>query len=1678
KATNQETVVERVDDEGNVFFDTERNRNGGGTVYIDDFEGSASNIDLRIPANKWVLASVPRNDDRNANPLFPEGDIFNDRISNINRAHMNWYSIDQSARSVSDREMNPYTAGVPQTEVFRNAQIPPDQLANFRTFDLTYYPKDRGSYNYDTPRGTIHSAGISETTGELKAPESRWAGIMREITGAQNFEAANVESIQFWMMSPFIDVDDENIPVGSEGDLYFNLGNISEDILYDGKPMFERALPGANAAEVEITSMGRVPSSPPRANGGFDNSDQASIIAQDVGLDGANDTLEAEIFNDYLAQLQNEGLNQNIINEIRQDPSKDNYVYYNNNNVYDDEAGVWDRYYNYNHTEGNSPPATGNDLNLRAGTQIPDSEDINNDNSLNTTEAYWQYKVPIRRDGDEIDISSNPYIVDRVQTETTYGGKPRYWYRFKIPLTDTQRKSVGGIQDFRSIRFIRMYLNGFRDQTTLRFARLELVRNQWRTYVQQPLTDPGVLVATDSRNATTFDVTAINIEQNSEKEPFPYVLPLGIQREQSIGVFNTLQNEQSLALEACNLGNGDARAIYKLVDLDLRVYERIKMFVHAESLQETELPDNEISVFVRLGSDFNNNYYEYEIPLQISDSLLVSSLSDQALRREIWKVANELDFPLRDLLDLKLVRNNEDIPLTEVFSANDTQEGKERNQLKVKGNPNLGNVKSIMIGIRNIDDNRDDNYCAEVWVNELRLSGLDERVGLAATSRMDIQLADLGNVTLSGNLSTIGFGSLEESVSERQRESVTGYDVAANIELGKFLPENSGIKVPFYAQYSNTATTPEYDPYDFDVVLSDKLATAENAATRDSIREQAQTRQTIKSYAFTNVRKERTNTESKPMPWDISNFSFTYAHNETKESDPIIQNAETDEYRGAVDYAYSRQVKYIEPLKKVIKKDKYLKFLSQMNFNPIPNSFSFNTVMDRQFAQTTYRFTEEFKPAFQTFYNKFFTWDRNYNVQWDLTKNLKFNFNASAQSVIDEPEEVDFETGEIVDPEFRKEVILDNIRDFGRPKNYQHQLSLNYTLPFKYFPFLDWINVKAQYSGNYNWAAASLNTVGLGNVIQNQQTRSINGDLNFEKLYGYSKYLKKINSKPRRSRSNNRSSRSNRGGKEKEEDPNSKKKKKKANREPSKAERIAIRPLMLLRKARFNYSENFGTVLPGFRPETEFFGQNEGFESPGWDFVAGLQPRIRTLNQADYGTDRDWLYTLSQQRVEQGLESFIVDTVFLNQPVQQTYNQSIDAKVTIEPFNDFRLDLEAGRQFSENHTEFYKDPTPIRDRQEERDRTGTYVPKFERALPIDMGTMDISYFALNTFWQDSDDEISALFRRFEDNRVVISRRLGEGRHDKDEQAGQGFTEGYGKDQRDVLLPAFIAAYTDQDAEAVPISDNYARNILFKELPRVNWRLTYNGLAKVPFFKQFFQSVNISHGYRSNLTVNSFQTNQYFLDGLQDGQILPFDNQNEGSTFNFYSRINIPEIVIQEQFAPLLAFDMRLQNDMSLNLDFKKARTLAMNFDASILNETQSEEYTVGFAYRIKDFEFPFMKKGKRGRKPRVDEEAPTQGNRPNQRGGGNQASIGDLDMKFDFSFGNNVTFLHEFDKLGAKEPTRGERTIRISPSADYQVNEQLTLVFFFDYNRRIPRVSSAFPITNTRGGVTVRFSLN
>ena len=1588
----------------------------GGTVYIDDFEGAASNFNLTIPSLNWQICSAPRG---TGNDLFPEANLINDLDYGKNRGRVAWYQLDpdlltRRPDNVTEAETKSvYVRQFRQQDVFRNVTINAVQSTLLRTFDLAYYPKERGPYNYDANFDTLNVGG-------------HWGGIMRRLQN-NDFEANNIEFVEVWVMSPF-----KEGYGGNGGDLYIEMGDVSEDILRDSRLFFENGLTDSSSSvRTDTTVWSRIPRTQAVTNA-FDN-DPSIRDKQDVGFDGFDNVGEQEHYSDYLQALEAlYGANSSIVQEAKEDPSGDDFryfrdEYYDNNTTPAGENGILWRYKRYNNAQGNSSNEPDqNATGVSTSTNVPDTEDLNRDNTLNEEESYFQYRIPITRNPGTDEMLFTQYTFDSVGVDYDgpNGNETVYWYQLKIPV-DQFTKKVGGINDFRSVRFIRMYMTGFEDKAVLRFARLDLIRNQWRRY-QRNLVAAGVYIPGENTSNTTFDVNAVNYEENSQRTPFPYVLPPGVQREQAIGALpNTLQNEQSLSINVGNLKDGDARAIYKNADLDMRVYKRMKMYVHAEDIAECGIENDpgDMRLFVRIGSDYENNYYEYEIPLTMSTAFGSTDPDD------IWLEANSLDFNLEVLNKIKLNRDNLGIPLSSIYTEMDAE--LPANVVKIIGNPTLGQVKGIMIGVRNVQDDGL-SRCLEVWVNELRLTGFDERGGTAALARADIKLADFGQVTLSGQFRSIGFGQIEQRVGQRSRARLFQYDVAGSFNLDKFFPKDWKIRLPFYAQFSQEIITPEYDPYQLDIRLKDRLLATLDGATRDSIRRQAESVRTIKSFNFTNVRKERTS-KLPPLPIDLANFTFTYAQSQNLFRSPIVAFEERKENRGVIDYTYSPKLPALTPFKKLFKKpSKWLRLITDFNIGLLPSSLGFRNELRRNFTETTYRFSED---AYSTWYDKKFSWNRDYNLQWDFTKNLKFNFTASNFGVIDEP------YGRI-DEQSKRDSIWTNVKKLGRNKTYNHSINLSYNVPLDKIPLLDWINVRAQYNSTYNWSVASLNTDSLGNVIGNTHGRQVTGDFQFTKLYNKWKYLKKINSPAPKKKDKGKGKEPpkpdpKKGGKDDKD-----KKKPKPDRDPSIVERILIRPLMLIQRARITYQENYTTSVPGFMGRHRYLGQDfSQFSSPapGWEFVTGIMPTGRAWIN-------NYLYHASQ-------DGWITRNISMSQQVLQQHTLAYSAKVTLEPFQDFKIDVDVDKNLTENFSENFK-------------VVGTsenYLDYFDHLNAMQMGSVTVSYLPIKTMFDKvgtNGNNSSLTFENFENNRAVISNRIGQilgdnAPHD-DQEVNAGYVRGFGRFQQDVLLPAFLATYSGQDINKVPVLQDI-RDVM----PMPNWKLTYNGLAKLAIFKKIFTSFSLTHGYQSKLTVNSFATD---LDYEEDA------TQKDPNSLNYYSSFEVPNVIISEQFSPLIGVDMRFKNDLSARFNYKKSRNLSMSFIDYQLSQTSSEDITIGLGMIVKNFTpnklNPFRKKGAKPKdKTNFNFDF------------GKTIPKNELNIKFDFSYRNDKTVNHILDQNNSVA-TRGMKSIRISPSIDYVINNRLTIRLFYDFNRTIPAVSTSFPVTNTKAGVTVRFSLS
>jgi cell surface protein SprA len=1581
---------------------------GESTIYVDDFEGSQTTIDMRSPLS-WSLSSVPiHNPDVTEYPDF--GADANDLSYGYRRAKLNWYTIDPTFYAQTPGELNPQdiafnaTRRIYSEELYPNTDIAVGQSQVVNTLDLTYYPTQRGPYNYNPMAAATNGFTPAEAV-------NNFGGIIRAINST-NFEQANVEYIQFWLMDPYYDPgnDDEvpNAPVADPtnlGRVYFNLGAISEDVLKDGRKQYENGLGGD--AIIVPSIWGDVPASQSLIYA-FDT-DAGNRSAQDVGFDGLNDAGEATEFPAFAALP---------------DPSEDNYQYF-----LSASGSVIERYRQYNGTEQNSPVDV-NDTD-RGSTTLPDVEDINRDNTMNTINAYYEYSIALRP-GINVGDDDQPYvtdvkITDAVNLPTGANETEVRWIQYKIPISAPEN-TIGGISDFRTIQFMRMFMTGFNDQITLRFGALDLVRGEWRRYT-------NTLDQTDIEpddDGTTFDVQAVNIQENNDREPIAYVTPPGVVREELINGNSLIsQNEQSLSLRVCGLeegepdpigtgdSSGDSRAVFKNVSVDMRQFKRLKMFLHAESSANVEDPvlqHDEMIGFIRFGNDFTENFYEVEIPLKVTAPRAGTETAE-----EVWPEENEIDLSLDLLTQLKILAMGGSSPPADANGVKYMNEGEldpglagRPNELRlgIKGNPNFGLVRTLMVGVKNNTFNppipvgiasNPHPICGEVWFNELRLAEMDNKGGMAAVINLDSNVADFATVSAVGKISTIGFGALEQGPNERSREDVKQYNVVTNLNLGKLLPKKWGITLPFNYAIGEETITPEYDPYNQDIRLDQLLDNTANAAERENIENRAIDYTKRKSINFIGVRKER-GEKQKPHVYDPENLTLSYSFNEVEHHDFEIENYLDQQVNTTVDYSYTFQPKPVEPFKKskFMKKSSYWKLLQDFNFNYLPSSVTFNTNIMRQYNKQQFRQIDIEGIPIDPLYRRNYLFNYQYGFNYSLTKSLKINYTVATNNIV--RNYIDDEG--VVDNSI---TVWDDYFNIGEANRQSQQMVVNYELPINKIPLFSFVKANYSYQSDYQWQRASLalqtvesmgNVYQLGNTIQNAGSHKLNASLTMDTFY---KYIGLVKSNQK------------------------KKPAAKPAAPPKPGDKVTAAPqvkqdegnifvngligvLTSVKNIQVNYTDNRGTVLPGYLPGIGFWGTSR----PTLGFVLGSQEDVRYE-----AARRGWL-TLYPE---------------FNQNFTRTENKLLNFTANIDLFPDFKIDLTADRNYSENYSEQYTvDPT---------DPDGNGEP-FQSLSPYTFGNFSISTVMLATAFKKSDENGSSAFDDFRASRLIIAQRLAE-RHNTTGLGldADGFPVGFGKNSQRVLLPAFLAAYTGLYSSPQGERANDISLGAFRDIPIPNWTVKYSGLMRYKFFKDRFKRFSLQHGYRASYTINSFRSNFDFDNGTNGGRDI---------SGNFYAKTLISNVNLVEQFNPLIRVDFEMKNSLKILAEMKKDRALSMSFDNNLLTEVTGIEYVAGFGYRFKDVTI-------------------TSRLADNPQG----VIRSDINVKLDFSFRNNKTIVRYLDYEN-NQLAGGQNIWSAKLTADYSFSKNLTAIFYYDHSFSKAVISTSFPMTNIRAGFTLRYN--
>jgi len=1654
-----------------------------GLAYIDDFESTQTSIDIHYPAN-WYLASTPYNSGPNS--LFPEAALSNDINYGKNRALFAWYYVDpilngntapSYIRNNLDAQSNNLTRDVFIPEIFPDKQTLAYQTSRMTVLNLSYFPTERGPYNLDVD-------GMNPD-GTLANPTKRWGGIMRKLD-ATDFEASNIEYIEFWMLDPYVK---DGMTPDKSGDLYFNLGDISEDVLKDGKKFFENGLPiDGDPAKTQSTNWGRIPLTQSTV-AAFDNTPGARKY-QDVGLDGLSTTDEFifPTYKDYVdgvkAKLSPDALQKMQADQFSplNDPAGDNYHFYRGTDYDTKQLDILTRYKHFNGVEGNSPDATTVvESYPTSATSLPDGEDINGDNTMNEYEKYFQYHVKIN--SNSMQVGSN-YITDKItSTVQLRNGKSESvtWYQFKIPIRQYDDK-IGSINNFKSIRFIRMFMTNFQSEANLRLATLDLVRGEWRKY-DQPLYAKTTIPTSNGK----LDVQSVNIEENASKTPVNYILPPGISRETDPSQPQLLQlNEQSMVLRLTDLAPADARGVYKNTLYDMRQYKRLQMNVHAEKLTDdlTKLKDYELTCFIRIGSDLVNNYYEYEIPLRLTPAGVYygDKISDQ---ETVWYPENMFDFSFDALTNAKLKRNQAKQSRTQnvsnlipyvVYDPN-----KPLNKITVVGNPSISDVENIMIGVRNASN---DNKSGEIWVDELRMSQFDESGGWAAMGNLAVGLSDVGSVNLSGRIETAGYGGIESNVNTRRKDDLYQMNFSTAMELGRFFPAEAKLRIPSYFSYTNETLTPKYNPLDQDILMSDAINNAINQSQRDSLNQMSQTVNTSKSF---NITGAKVNIRSKkPQFYDPANLNFTYAYIETNQhSSEIKQNLIKSE-RAAIDYNFSFTPQTVEPFKKIKVFDSpVFKIIKEFNFNYLPSTLSLNSNLNRQYSQVELRDLNTSTDGISAgnlnlTSSKDFMWNRQFNIVYDLSRSIKFTLQTAMNSSIEEP----YYTPEMGKQyyELWRDSVWSNIKKLGTPYTYQQVFSASWNLPINKLPLMDWVtNLTASYNSSYNWNRMAQLRGGaqLGNIATSMGAWQLDGQFNFENLYNKSTYLKEVYQRfmpssnlvstkfqPKtyiekvKLEKNKTITINHRLGSDKLKlnavDMKGKpitlfyKTKNSTTIEitpvfnadsvqltmvtldptvqnPAKtAVDFVFRTLMLVRKASFSYRESNSMMLPGFLPQPGFLGQQNGngVSAPGYGFTFGFIDKNTIQNAVDKG----WL---------SGNDSIVT-------PATAAFTSDLNIKATLEPIPGFKIDLNATRYVASNTSIQYQ---------------------FEGMPKTFTGSYNMTIMALGTAFKTTgtakQNYNSELFNTLLNNRQIIANRLN-GQYAGTRYPTSGFLKqtsnaglpydsklgAYNLNSADVLIPAFLSAYTGRDVNKVDTNPFLS---LLSLLP--NWRVYYDGLSNVEWIKKYFKSVSFTHAYTCRYSIGSYTSYSTWVAAGSDNGAMGYVRDIQTNNPIPSSPYDIGNVTINEQFVPLIGVNMVMNNSMTGKLEYKKSRTMDLNLSSTQLIESSNNEFVVGLGYILKDFDVILKLKSDKQTKIKND-----------------------LTLSADLSYKDIKTLLRKVEE-NITQASTGNKQFSLKVIADYVFSSKVNIQLFYDKQMSTPLISSSFPVSSSNFGVSFKFML-
>ena len=770
--------------------------------------------------------------------------------------------------------------------------------------------------------------------------------------------------------------------------------------------------------------------------------------------------------------------------------------------------------------------------------------------------------------------------------------------------------------------------------------------------------------------------------------------------------------------------------------------------------------------------------------------------------------------------------------------------------------------------------------------------------------------------------------------------------------------------------------------------------------------------------------------------YDIENISLTYSYNEVFNRNINTEFSLMRENSGGIGYNFNNSPKNYKPFSKIkfLKKSKSLRLIKYFNFYLLPKTISYRTDFNKSYSEMKMRNIASLNTTVplnivepDTMFNKLFNLTQNFNIKYDLARSVKLNFSSNTRSIIDEPE------GKI-DTQAERDALRDSILTFGRPTMYHHQYDVRYTVPINKFPLTDWVSLTLNYSGTYDWNAGSMalvnDSINLGNVIQNTNKKRINAQLNMNTLYNKVPFIKSLNAAPRNSRGGSKNSRFDSRSVAKD----SKAKNKSSDKEDSDEEDEEdeeekntldhivnvfshfARMAFSVKNVNMSYDETNGSMLPGFKPTSEFFGMAQRFSpnsAPGWRYLLGNQPEESDLNRF---ASNGW----------------ITSDTLLNQPFTQQYSSRLNIRSTVEPIKKLRIQITAQRSQTINTSSLFKNNGDLD------------IPVFELLNQNETGSFNMSFLAIRTAFRPMEINSSQTFDDFRNMRSEMAKRVATS-YGVPYSPSENYPVGFGPNSQEVLIPAFMAAYSGTDASTHSLDR-------FPKIPLPNWNVKYDGLTSIPWIKKHFKTVSVSHGYTSTYSISSYQTNLFFGELESPYTGTPENNpDNFDVSGDFLTEFQIQTVNISEQFSPLIRFDVTMNNSLTTRFEISKDRQVSLSLNNNQVQEQAGKSLTVGVGYRINDFEVTMST--------------------PN----GSKTFSSNLDLNLDLSIRKTASAIRSLEE-NTHQPVSGSKDISIKTSADYVLSERINIQLFYDRMVKKYEVANSFDTANSSFGLKLRFS--